>query len=307
MAVMIYSQNTSLAIELLTAAKLYGQDVKAVSINDEKQAVVLKDYGADVYSIKTNSTTADTLALAEILKRAAAELEADIVMLSSDRRGKELAGRLAQKLNAGCLTDIKAIYVKGSDVEFERNAFGGATIATQSIIGEKKVLTISPKAFKPSTPDAVGKISDFPVDEIEDSLKVNEVLPKAADTVDISDAKFLIAVGCGVQKSDYLPVIETIAENIGARVGCSKPVASDWKWFPEDRIIGLSGKICNPDIAVILGVSGQVQFAVGVRSARILISINIDENAPINGMADYYLTADLSEVLPQIIGALAKE
>lgn len=303
-AVMIYSHNTDLAMEIFTAANLYGEEVKAISINNEAQAVALQDCGANVYRVKTNNNIADINVLAEILKRAAVGLEADIVLLSSDRRGKELAGRLAQKVDAGCLTDVKAISIDGVNVEYERNAFNGATIATHGIITSKKVVAISPKAFKPSQSNSRGTITDFTVDEMRSSLRVKEVLAKESGDIDISNAKILIAVGCGVQKHEYLPLIDVIAEKLGALVGCSKPVATDRKWFSEERIIGLSGNICNPDIAVILGVSGQVQFSVGVRPARIIMSINIDENAPINSMADYYLLKDLNDVLPQMKKAL---
>jgi len=77
-------------------------------------------------------------------------------------------------------------------------------------------------------------------------------------------------------------------------------VASDKKWFDEDRIIGLSGKICKPALALVLGVSGQVQFTVGVRDAQLIVSINKDENAFMNKLADYVLIADLHECLPEL-------
>jgi electron transfer flavoprotein alpha subunit len=99
--------------------------------------------------------------------------------------------------------------------------------------------------------------------------------------------------------------VEKIARSLGAVVACSKPVASDKKWLPEDRIVGLSGKICKPQLALVLGVSGQVQFTVGVREARVVASINIDENAYMNKISDYVLVADLRDVLPELVNALA--
>ncbi len=303
--VMTYSNNTALALELLTAAGLMGQEVKALSINNEQQAQELKDAGASVYEVTGEYSAADTNMVAEILKQAAAALGVDIILLSSDRRGKELSGRLAQKLNAGCLTDIKAIQVNGTEIECERNALGGAAIAVQSIKSTKQVLAISPKVFKQAEPAGDGSINNYAVEETISAVSVKEIIPKSTDSVDIADADVLIAVGCGVQTKYNLPAVEAIAQSLGGLVGCSKPVATDWKWFSEERIIGLSGKICSPDAALILGVSGQVQFAVGVRGARVLISINSDENAPINSMADYYMVADLNDVLPQLKDAMS--
>ncbi|MGB4303639.1 MAG: FAD-binding protein, partial [Syntrophomonadaceae bacterium] len=87
-------------------------------------------------------------------------------------------------------------------------------------------------------------------------------------------------------------------------VACTKPVATDKKWLSEERIIGLSGKKCKPQLALLFGISGQVQFTVGIRDARVIASINTDENASMNQMADYILTADLKEVLAEMNKAL---
>lgn len=303
MNVLTYSDNLTLALELLTAARLHGEEILSISINNEPQAEALRDHGANVYRVVTDNNLNDANVVAEILKQAVTTLKCDIIIISSDRKGKELAGRLAQKLDAGCLTDVKDILIENNVIEYQRNAFGGATVATQSIDSTKKVVAVSPKVFKPSQLGKNGTITEFPVDRIESRLKVKEFLEKTADKVDISDAKTLIVVGCGVQKSDYLPLIDSLADKFGALIGCSKPVATDWKWFPEDRVIGLSGNICSPNTALVLGVSGQVQFTVGLRSAGTIISVNIDENAPIHSMADYYLIADLTDVIPQMTKA----
>ncbi len=302
--VIIYSNNTALALELLTAARLIGQEVKALSINNEQQAQVLKEAGANVYKAAEACSVADTNAVADILKQAAEALKADIILLSSDRRGKELSGRLAQKLKAGCLTDIKAITVNGTEMECERNALGGAAVSVQFIKSEKQVLAISAKVFMAADATDGGSINNFSAEEIKSLVHVKETINKGTDSVDIADAEVLVAVGCGVQKESNLPAVEAIAEALGGLVGCSKPVATDWKWFSEERIIGLSGKICSPEVALTLGVSGQVQFTVGIRGARVLISINRDENAPLNNMADYYMIADLNDILPQLKDAL---
>lgn len=298
--VIVYSSNTDRALELLTAAVSMGQDIKAISINNEEQAKKLKDAGASVYKSIGDYSVSDTSAVTQVLSQAATALETDIILLSSDRRGKELAGRLAQKLNAGCLTDIKAIKVDGIQIECSRNAMGGATIAAQSIKSKKQVLAISPKVFKPAEPADGGRIEELAVSDITSTVTVKEILAESADSVDIGVAEILLAVGCGVQKDSNLPFVEAINQSLGGVIGCSKPVATDWKWFPEDRIIGLSGTICKPELALVLGVSGQVQFYVGVRDARVVVSINCDENALINGLSDYYMVADLNDILPQL-------
>ena len=77
-------------------------------------------------------------------------------------------------------------------------------------------------------------------------------------------------------------------------------MATDKKWLSEERIIGLSGKKCKPQLAILMGISGQVQFTVGIRDAKTIVAVNSDENATINQMADYIITADLLDVVAQM-------
>ncbi len=101
-----------------------------------------------------------------------------------------------------------------------------------------------------------------------------------------------------------MELVQKITQALGGEIACSKPVATDRKWFPEDRIVGLSGKICKPQLALILGVSGQVQFTVGIRDANTIVAVNNDENAYMLQMADYTMVADLKKVLPELSKSL---
>jgi len=295
-----------MALELITAAKEIGADaVKAVTINDNDAAQALVDAGAEVFNIENDAITiADTAAVASALAQAVEQLGADTVLLSSNRRGKEIAGRLAQIINAGCLTDVAALQVNGDKIECQRNAFGGATVATQTITEAKKVIAIRPRTFDPAAAGTGGSLNSLQVEAKPSALKLVEVRSKAGDSVDIEAAEILVVVGQGMESQDDLPLAQELAQKLGGEVACTKPVATDKKWLSEERIIGLSGKKCKPQLALLFGISGQVQFTVGIRDARVIASINTDENASMNQMADYILTADLKEVLAEMNKAL---
>lgn len=302
--IIIYSDTTTLTLELLTAARTIaeatGLTITAVSINNPDQAAELSTRGADVYAIDSPGLIlADTAAVASALEQAAGQSEANIILLASNRRGKELAGRLAQVWDAGCLSDVKAITCKKGMVLCERNVLGGAAVATQHITVDKQVIAISPRSFPVSTDQGEGKVIEFEV-EIKPSLRIVETRKKAEDNVKIEEAEILLVVGQGIENIENLPVVNEIAKALGGEVACSKPVASDKKWFGEERIVGLSGKICKPQLAIILGVSGQVQFTVGIRDSHTIVSINNDEKAFMNQMADYVLIADLKEAVPEL-------
>lgn len=305
-SVLIYSDKTSMALELLTAAREIGAAaIKAVTINDSQAAQELANAGAEVYNIdQPDLNLADAAAAASALAQAVEQLEADTVLVSSNRRGKEYAGRLAQIISAGCLTDVTALQVNGGQIECQRNALGGATVATQTITAARQVIAIRPRTYEAAAAGSGGSVNSLQVNVRPSAVKLLEVRGKAGDSVDIEAAEILVAVGQGMENRDDLPLAEELARKLGGEVACSKPVATDKKWLSEERVVGLSGKKCKPQLALLFGISGQVQFTVGIRDARVIVSVNTDENASINQMSDYILTADLKQVLTDLNKAL---
>jgi electron transfer flavoprotein alpha subunit len=307
-AILIYSEKRPLALELLTAAAVIAQDtdldVKVVCINNNEQADEMAGRGATTYHIQEdNLNLADTACVAAALEQAVNKLDASIVLLSSNRRGKELAGRLAQKIQAGCLTDVNGLAVVEGKIQCSRNALGGAVISIQRIETEQQVIALTPRSYEARPVQEGGSIKQLAIEAVSSPLKLISSRGKAGDTVDIEAADILVIVGQGMEEED-MGLVESIAQTLGGEIACSKPLATDRKWLPEDRIVGLSGKKCKPQLAIILGVSGQVQFTVGIRDAHTIVAINNDENAYILQMADYAMVADLKEILPELKGAL---
>lgn len=301
--ILVYSDKSDLTRELLTAAteaaRVNGKEVKVLSINNDEQAGELAASGAEVYNIIADGVhLSDVAAMAGIIKQAVEKLDADIIMLSSNRRGKELAGRLAQAVGAGCLTDVTGFELNSDKILCQRNSLGGAAIASQYING-KQVLAIRPKAFEPIEGQN-GKVHELRVDVVPARVKPVQFNSRAGETPNIEEAAVLVAVGQGLHSREDLAAVEVLARKLGGEVACSKPVATDKKWLAEDRVIGLSGKKCQPDLAMLLGISGQVQFTVGIRDARVIVAVNTDENAAINYMADYILHMDLHDVIREM-------
>lgn len=302
--ILVYSDKTSYSLELITVAKLIAKElgltIQAVSINDDEQSIELSKR-VKTYQITTDAINlADTAAVASALKQAALKLSANIILLSSNRRGKESAGRLAQALEAGCLSDVSCVEVEGGNIKCSRNALGGATVATQLIETENKVIAIRPKVFAQAADDK-GSLHDLAVELKASAVKILEVKAKTGDSVDIEAAEVLVAVGQGMKNQGDLAKVAAIAKALGGEVACSKPVATDKKWLSEERIVGLSGKKCKPDLAILMGISGQVQFSVGIRDAKTIVAINSDENANCMQMADFVMVADLEDVLPELL------
>ena len=306
--VLICSDKTEIAKELLSAALLIGKDVYGVSINNDEQAGALAACGAQVLKINdARLSPVDTGAMAAALGQVVEKMSADVVLLSSNRTGKELAGRLAQLLDAGCLADVGKITVKDGIIECSRNALGGATVAVQAIKTARKVMSISPRAFSPAGAGPCGSISQMNVEVKSFGIKLLETREKNLERVDIEAADALVAVGQGMEDQNMLAQVSEIAAALHAEVACSKPVATDKKWLSEERVIGISGKICKPALALLFGISGQVQFTVGIRDAKTIVVVNKDENAAICDMADYVMIADLKDAIPALKDSLVKQ
>jgi electron transfer flavoprotein alpha subunit len=235
----------------------------------------------------------------EALAQAVQHTGAQVLLLASNRRGRELAGRVAQALEAGCLTDVMALEVRDGQLLAVRNALGGAVLATQRVLTPRQVMALAPGAWPAAAPAAGGTVQELKVEVPSSPLRLVETRPRPAAEADIEGARVLVAVGLGLAPED-LPLAQQVAQALGGEIACSKPVATDRKWLPEERVIGLSGKKCKPELALLLGISGQVQFTVGIRDARTIVAVNRDENAPILTMADYAMVADLKDVLPAL-------
>jgi electron transfer flavoprotein alpha subunit len=248
---------------------------------------------------------ADTGSVAGALAEAQKTFSAPVVLFPSTRRGKETAGRLAQILGAGVLTDVHRME-RGEEgsIRCHRNALGGAAVSVQRIGTAVQVIALDPGSFEAAPEPGPGPVTDLPVPLPPGRVVLREARPRVRDTVDIAAANCLVAVGLGLDRREDLALVERLARAIGGEIACSKPVATDRKWLPEDRIIGLSGKKCRPALAVLLGISGQVQFTVGIRDAKTVLSVNTDENAAIVPLSDYVFIADLREILPELAGKM---
>ena len=299
MTVLVYSEQTKLASELVSAAFKLSDSVYALSLNNTVQAEELSARGVQALNADVSVVSADTAALAQILEQAAMHCQASVVLISSEKSDKHLAGRLAQRLQAGCLTDVEAITGTRDGAEYTRNALGGATVAVQTILTEKKVVAVAPKAFDPAPVKDGGSIIVWTPNVPPATVELLESKIKQVDSVDITAASVLFAVGQGVEQ-ELLSKVQELARRTGAELACSKPIATDKKWLPEARVVGISGSKCKPDIAVLFGISGQVQFYVGIRDAKNLFAVNSDENAPICGLVDYTLIADAADVIADL-------
>ena len=307
--ILVYSDNDGTALELVSASKQFAKELGAtvsaalLGAGAASKAEKYFSHGADKVYVSEHPALSDFYVgtYAEALKQVAERGDVELVLLGSTKRGKELAGRVAQKLNAGAITDANALRVRDGNLEANRYSYGGNTVASQVVATPKKVISVMPKTFELGPQEArQGEVVSITLDLPEAPVRVVERREKAGDQVNLEEAEFLICVGRGVQAKEDLAMIEELARHLGAEIGCTKTPASDWQWFSEERMVGLSGKKCKPSLYVSIGISGQIQHTVGIVDSKIIVAVNKDEKAPIFNMTDYGIVGDYAVVVPAL-------
>jgi electron transfer flavoprotein alpha subunit len=308
---LVYSEKTETARELVAGgvqiASSLGMTVSAAALGPGAGAAAaeLAAAGADTIYVSEDPALegwpADAVAAA--LAQIAEQAGASVVLVGSTRRGKETAPRLAQKLGAGCVTDVNDCALEDGELIARRYAFGGATVARERVTTPVKVFAVMPKTFSAEgATSGAGTVENVSL-TLESKVKVLEKRAKEGDHVNLDAAPLIVGVGRGFDKREDLALGDDLAAALGAVVGCTKSLA-DFEWLGEDRIIGLSGAKTAPDLYLGVGVSGQIQHTVGVAGAKLIAAVNKDKEAPLFAMADYGLVGDLYAVVPALIERL---
>ena len=219
--------------------------------------------------------------------------------------------RLAQETDAALLpevTDFETDSESGADgLIWTRPILGAKLQSKVRVKGEGTVLvSVQSGAFEAA--EAGGGSAE--VRELASDLsgvtadrEILEIREVAGDTVDLSKAEVIVAVGRGIGGEDKMGPVKELAEILGADIGASRPVI-DSEWLPRDRQIGSSGQTVAPKLYLALAISGAIQHTVGMKGSQTVVAVNKDKNAPIFGLADYGVVADIHEFLPAFIEAV---
>lgn len=312
--VWVFSEMQQLSLELLGKgrglADQLGTHLAAVSIGSSEEAQKLIQHGADkVFSIldpalKTFQVDTYTDALTAL----ATEHKPDVLLIGASRRGLELAPRLAERLKTGCVTEATRLEpdAEKNYVLIDRVTMGGNLTETQISRSKPQIATIPKGLFSALAADTSRKGEAIKVEpKIKPpSTKLIETKPKPAKGVKLVDAPVIVSFGRGVRKKEDIALIEQFAQAVGGVVGCSRPIAEDLRWLPEEQYIGLSGQKVSPKLYFALGISGQIQHLTGIRNSRIIVAVNNDPKAPIFEFSDYGIVADLYQLIPAFTEAM---
>jgi len=239
-------------------------------------------------------------AYAKVIAEVAKKEQAAIVVLPASQMGKDLAPRVAVKLNAGLAADCIALRVENGDVIATRPVFAGKTLLDVRVKTPVKIFTLRPNVFAAARNGqgaAVEKM-DVPLEEKDFSATVTE-MSVATGRPDVTEADIIVSGGRGLKGPENFHLVEELADVLGAGVGASRAVV-DAGWRPHDEQVGQTGKTVSPTMYVACGISGAVQHLAGMSSSKYIVAINKDKDAPIFQVADYGIVGDVFEILPEL-------
>jgi electron transfer flavoprotein alpha subunit len=312
--VWIISENRERALELLNigrqlAAKM-GTHVSALLYQDREEVQDCINHGADeVMLLPPLSSDQSPDIYVPVIIEEAKKGDPDLIVLPATARGKDMAARIAERLDVGLCSSCIALSFDDASksLVMERLAYGGVAVQKVICAARPAMASIPPRTFEKAVPDEgrKGQLRELPA-PAPSAAKILERKVKERAAKDISEARAVVCVGRGIDKKEDLALARQLADVLGGEIGCTRPIAEEFHWLPEEVCIGLSGIQVKPDIYLGIGVSGQVQHVTGIRNAKVIAAVNKDENAPIFKVADFGIIGDLYDVVPKLVNELKK-
>ena len=224
------------------------------------------------------------------------------ILFPATASGKNIAPRVAAKLDVGQISDITKVDAPDT---FERPIYAGNAIATVQSLDAVRVITVRTTGFDPAASTGGSAAVDV-VSAVADSGKSRFLGSEIArnDRPELTAAKIIVSGGRALGSSEkFNEVMTPLADKLGAALGASR-AAVDAGYAPNDWQVGQTGKIVAPQLYVACGISGAIQHLAGMKDSKVIVAINKDPEAPIFGVADYGLEADLFVAVPELIAAL---
>jgi electron transfer flavoprotein alpha subunit len=256
---------------------------------------LLKDYTPDGY--------------ASALRQLVAQVKPTIVLFPHTYQVRDFLPKLATSLDRVAISDAVSHRVENGQVVLVRQLFQGKVNADVRWSSEAPNFGSMQAGAYRADQVADGTAA---VENVAPQLNAGEIRTKpqapfreSARAVDLGAAEIIVSVGRGIKEADNIPMVQKLADALGAELAASRPIC-DAGWLPMERQVGSSGQTVAPKMYVAVGISGAIQHLVGMKGSRTVVAINKDPNAPIFEIADYGIVGDLFEVIPALTEAVVK-
>ncbi len=277
-------------------AAIFGQGIDTL-------ANELAEYGVDVLAVDSPAfahylADAYTQATAELVKQKGF----DAVVVAATTLGKDLAPRVAARLDAGFAPDVTHI----DDAKtFRRPIWAGNVVQTLEIAGTPRVVSVRGTAMDAAAKDGKGAVEKVAV-TTSGTMQFIEFAETKSDRPVLTEASIVCSGGRGLKNGEnFTTYLEPLCDALGAAMGASR-AAVDAGFVPNDLQVGQTGKVVAPQLYIAVGISGAIQHLAGMKDSKVIVAINKDEEAPIFQIADYGLVADLFKAVPELTEEVKK-
>jgi len=293
------------SFELVTAARELGGEITTAILADDASPLaqeLASRGGGKVLAVSASGLAHfNEESYANVLAELIGRETPDLVIGPATFYGKALFARLAAKVGGAMASDVSNVSLQGEQLIATRLQYGGSVVADIVNNADKPFfVTVRPKIY-PESQDGDGEVVDEAVDDalITAGSTVKEMKVESTGTVSVTEADVIVAAGRGIKGKENLPMVNQLAESLGAAVGASRAVI-DAGWLPYSHQVGQTGKTVNPKLYIALAISGAIQHLVGMRTSKTIVAINKDKDAPIFNVANYSIIGDAFEVVPAL-------
>jgi electron transfer flavoprotein alpha subunit len=256
---------------------------------------LLKDYTPDAYAS----------ALRQLIETA----KPDLVLFPHTYQVRDFLPKLATALGRVAVSDVIAHRNDSGKTVLVRQLFQGKVNVDVRFNGSgPHFASLQAGAYRADQVES----GTAPVETFTPVISAGEIRTKPLDlfreserAVDLGSAEMIVSVGRGIKEAENIPLVEKLAQALGAELAASRPIC-DAGWLPMERQVGSSGQTVAPKMYMAVGISGAIQHLVGMKGSRTVVAINKDPNAPIFEVADYGIVGDLFQVIPELISAIEK-
>ena len=298
------------ARETVTAARSLADDlggsVHVVALGDdgtEASAATLGEFGADRVMVAEDASYGlyqpDAATAALVAAIGAADYAA--VIFPASAQGRDLAPRVAGRLGRALASDVTAVSAEGGEVTVRRPMYAGKAIATLRFSSSPALMTVRANVFPAEARPGAGSVERVAPIDAPTRVLVTGFEASERDQLDVSEATTIVSGGRGLQDAGNWHLLEDLVGALGddATLGASRAVV-DAGWRPHSEQVGQTGKTVSPNLYFAIGISGAIQHLAGMRTAKVIVAINRDADAPIFNVADYGVVGDLFEIVPAL-------
>jgi electron transfer flavoprotein alpha subunit len=256
---------------------------------------LLRDYTPDGYC----------LALRQLIDK----VKPQVVLFPHTYQVRDFLPKLATALGKVAVSDVVSHRVENGQLILVRQLFQGKVNADVRFSGDAPHFASLQAGAYRADQIAAGSAA---VEKFAPQLTAADIRTKPLDlfresarAVDLGAAEIIVSVGRGIKEADNIPLVQQLADALGAELAASRPIC-DAGWLPMERQVGSSGQTVAPKMYLAVGISGAIQHLVGMKGSRTIVAINKDSNAPIFEVADYGIVGDLFQVVPELVEAVKK-